>query len=68
MRYLLFATVGTVLFFGAYWLLMRRETRFTMVRFYLLGTLLLALILPLIHLPLLIPINYHNSNSESPIL
>ena len=68
MRYLLFATVGTVLFFGTYWLLMRRETRFTMVRFYLLGTLLLALILPLIHLPLQIPTNYHNSSSESPIL
>ena len=68
MRYLLFATVGTVLFFGAYWLLMRRETRFTMVRFYLLGTLLMALILPLIHLPLQIPTNFHNSSSESPIL
>ena len=68
MRYLLFATVGTVLFFGAYWLLMRRETRFTMVRFYLLGTLLLALLLPLIHLPLQIPTNYHYSSFESPIL
>ena len=67
MNYLLLTTVGTVLFFGTYWLLMRRETRFTMVRFYLLGTLLLALILPLIHIPLLIPSNYHNS-SESPIL
>ena len=67
MRFLILATIGTVLFFGTYWLLMRRETRFTMVRFYLLGTLILALILPLIHLPLLIPTNYHNS-SESPIL
>ena len=47
MKYLLLATIGTVLFFGSYWLLMRRETRFTMVRYYLLGTLLLSLLLPL---------------------
>ena len=46
MKYLILATIGTVLFFGSYWLLMRRETRFTMVRYYLLGTLLLSLLLP----------------------
>lgn len=55
MRYLLLSTMATVLFFGAYWLLMRRETRFAMRRFYLLGTLLLSLLLPLVHLPLSIP-------------
>ena len=68
MRYLILVTVGTVLFFGAYWLLMRRETRFTMVRLYLLGSLLLALILPLFHIPLHIPTTYHNNRTEGLIL
>ena len=63
MKYLLFCTVGTALFFGAYWLLMRRETRFNMVRFYLLGTLVLSLILPLIHLPLLRQANYDGNDA-----
>lgn len=52
MNYLLLSTLATALFFGAYWLLMRRETRFAMLRFYLLGTLLLSLLLPLVHLPI----------------
>lgn len=52
MRYLLLATLGTALFFGVYWLLMRREKRFDMVRCYLLGTLVLALVLPLVHITL----------------
>lgn len=47
MRYLLFATAGTALFFAVYWCFMRRETRFQMVRWYLLGTLSLAMLLPL---------------------
>ena len=63
MKYLLFCTVGTALFFGAYWLLMRRETRFNMVRFYLLGTLVLSLILPLIHLPILRQANYDGNDA-----
>ena len=63
MKYLLLATIGTVLFFGSYWLLMRRETRFTMVRYYLLGTLLLSLLLPLIHLPLLRQANYDGNDA-----
>ena len=63
MKYLFFCTVGTALFFGAYWLLMRRETRFNMVRFYLLGTLVLSLILPLIHLPLLRQANYDGNDA-----
>ncbi len=58
MRYLLLVTLGTALFFGAYWLLMRRETRHTMVRVYLVGTLLLALLLPAIHLQLALPIHF----------
>ena len=52
MRYLLLSTLGTALFFGVYWLLMRREKRFDMVRCYLLGTLVLALVLPLVHITL----------------
>ena len=63
MKYLFFCTVGTALFFGAYWLLMRREIRFNMVRFYLLGTLVLSLILPLIHLPLLRQANYDGNDA-----
>ena len=65
MRYILLATVGTMLFFGAYWLLMRRETRFTMVRFYLLGTLLLALMLPLVHIPMQLPLFFHNEEATA---
>ena len=67
MRYLLLVTVGTVLFIGAYWLLMRRETRFTMVRFYLLGTLLLALLLPLVHIPMQLPLFSHNEDNAATI-
>lgn len=63
MKYLLLATIGTVLFFGSYWLLMQRETRFTMVRYYLLGTLLLSLLLPFIHLPLIRQANYDGNDA-----
>ncbi|MCR5445583.1 MAG: hypothetical protein K6E96_07920 [Bacteroidales bacterium] len=58
MRYLLLAAAATVLFFGAYWLMMRREKRHTMVRYYLVGTLLLSLLLPAIHLRLAVPRHY----------
>jgi len=58
MRYLLLVTLGTVLFFGAYWLLMRRETRFGMVRAYLAGTLLLAMVLPIVQLKVALPGHY----------
>lgn len=50
MKYLIFATIGSVLFFGVYWLLMRKEVRFKMVRAYLVGTLALSFLLPLIHI------------------
>lgn len=65
MRYLILATLGTALFWGAYWILMRRETRFTMVRYYLLGTLFLALLLPLVHLPLQMPMSFHSSEETT---
>lgn len=59
MRYLILASLGTILFFAAYWLLMRRETRFTMVRYYLVGALLLSFVLPLVHLSLSRPLSYY---------
>ena len=58
MKYLLLAATATALFFSAYWLLMRNEKRHTMVRFYLVGTLLLALLLPSVHLRLSVPQHY----------
>lgn len=58
MNYLLLAATATALFFAAYWLLMRREKRHQMVRFYLLGTLLLASLLPAVHLHIAVPHQY----------
>ena len=58
MKYLLLAATATALFFAAYWLLMRREKRHQMVRFYLLGTLLLAFLLPAVHLHIAVPDQY----------
>ena len=58
MRYLLLAASATALFFATYWLLMRREKRHTMVRYYLIGTLLLSFLLPAIHLRLAVPEHY----------
>ena len=45
--YIFYATVAMALFLLGYWLLMRREVRHQMVRFYLLGSLVLALLVPL---------------------
>ena len=58
MNYLLLAATATALFFAAYWLLMRREKRHQMVRFYLLGTLLQAFLLPAVHLHIAVPHQY----------
>ena len=58
MRYLLLATLSSALFFAAYWLLMRKEKRHTMVRFYMVGTLVLALLLPTVHLQIAVPHQY----------
>ena len=58
MKYLLLAATATALFFAVYWLLMRNEKRHTMVRFYLLGSLLISLLLPTIHLRLAVPQHY----------
>ena len=58
MRYLLGVSAATALFFAAYWLLMRSEKRHTMVRYYLVGTLLLSLLLPAVHLRVAVPQHY----------
>lgn len=58
MKYLLLAASATALFFAAYWLLMRREKRHQMVRFYLMGTLVLAFLLPAVHLHIAVPHPY----------
>ena len=58
MKYLLLAATATALFFAVYWLLIRNEKRHTMVRFYLLGSLLISLLLPTIHLRVTIPQHY----------
>lgn len=54
-RYLILATIGSTLFLGVYWLLMRKETRFQMVRWYLLVTLALSLTIPAIHISVATP-------------
>lgn len=71
-RYLILATIGSTLFFGVYWLLMRKETRFQMVRWYLLGTLALSLVLPAIRITvaeqdfaLLLPYSIPTTDCES---
>lgn len=66
MSYILLSASATVLFFAAYWLLMRREKRHTMVRFYLLGTLFLSLLLPAIHLNITLPQHYVANGESSP--
>ncbi len=58
MKYLLLAASATALFFAAYWLLMCREKRHQMVRFYLMGTLVLAFLLPAVHLHIAVPHQY----------
>ena len=55
MRYLLLASLCVMLSYAAYWLLMRREKRHQMVRFFLLGTLLVSFLLPLVHLKVSAP-------------
>lgn len=65
MKYLLLAASATALFFVAYWFLMRREKRHTMVRWYLMGTLVLSFLLPAIHLRLAVPQQHIAVNSPS---
>lgn len=48
-RYLFFSVIGTALFWLAYHLLLRKEHCLRLNRLFLLATLLLSLLLPLVH-------------------
>ena len=64
--YLYYVVVASALFYAGYWLLMRKEKRHQLVRFYLLGTLALSLILPAIHIPFYFPVaEWSSPNTES---
>ena len=54
-RYLFFAVVGTALFWCVYRLLLRREHCLNVSRFFLLSTLALSLVLPLVHPQVAVP-------------
>ncbi|GAB4022056.1 TonB family protein [Spirosoma koreense] len=49
--YLLTASLYLLLFYGCYWLLLRRSTFFGLNRVYLLASVILSLALPLVKLP-----------------
>ena len=48
MKTILFSAIATALFFGFYWLTLRRSNLFRLRRFYLVGTLALSLVLPFV--------------------
>lgn len=50
-RYLAESGLCLVLFYAAYWFLMRKETTFVLNRLYLLGSILLSLTIPLMKVP-----------------
>lgn len=50
MKTILFSAIAMALFFGFYWLTLRRSNLFHLRRFYLVGTLALSLVLPFVSL------------------
>ena len=48
MKAILFSAIAMALFFGFYWLTLRRSNLFRLRRFYLVGTLALSLVLPFV--------------------
>ena len=50
MKTILFSAIAMALFFGLYWLTLRRSNLFRLRRFYLVGTLALSLVLPFVSL------------------
>ena len=48
-RYMLFAVIGTALFWGLYRLLLRKEHCLQLNRCFLLATLAISLLIPLVH-------------------
>ena len=52
MKTILFSAIAMALFFGLYWLTLRRSNLFRLRRFYLIGTLALSLVLPFVSVEL----------------
>lgn len=50
-RYLAESGLCLVLFYAGYWFLMRKETTFVLNRVYLLGSILMSMIIPLLKVP-----------------
>ncbi|MBO7585899.1 MAG: M56 family metallopeptidase [Bacteroidales bacterium] len=48
MKTILFSAIAMALFFGLYWLTLRRSNLFRLRRFYLVGTLIVAMIIPFV--------------------
>jgi len=48
MKTILFSAIAMALFFGFYWLTLRRSNLFRLRRFYLIGTLIVAMIIPFV--------------------
>jgi beta-lactamase regulating signal transducer with metallopeptidase domain len=48
MKTILFSAIAMALFFGLYWLTLRRSNLFRLRRFYLIGTLIVAIIIPFV--------------------
>jgi len=63
-NYLLEANLYLALFYGAYYLLLRRETFYQLNRAYLLGSSTLAFIIPLFQLGILKPVPVAIQNTE----
>lgn len=64
MIYLLETGICLSLLYLAYWLFLRKETYFNFNRLFLVGSILLALVVPLLHLSIDIP---QGSSLESPV-
>jgi len=60
--YLVESAVCLALFYGAFWLFLRKETYFRLNRFYLVSSLLLSLIIPLLNFPS--PFRYAPASKE----
>jgi hypothetical protein len=51
LRYILETSACLILFYGVYWLFLRRETYFLLNRVYLLASLALSFVIPALHVP-----------------
>jgi beta-lactamase regulating signal transducer with metallopeptidase domain len=60
--YILKSSLSLLLLFGLYWFLLRREKLFIFIRYFLLFSILLSLVLPFISIPLNIPTNGAKKN------